>query len=103
VFARLEALQQEPTTVLRPQNLDQTRELGPEVANAAAVPAAGPGPAEIRLDQRYLERRILLVKTERGPEPGEPATDDADIGLPVTGQLPFTLAAEAVQRLLDPK
>jgi hypothetical protein len=49
------------------------------VAEAAVAPAR-PDAARPGLQQDDVDGRIALSERERGPEPGEAAADDADVG-----------------------
>jgi len=61
----------------------------------AAVAPARPPAALLGLEHDHLERRIALPQGERGPEPGESAADDRDVGLDVTLERWRGVAAEA--------
>ncbi len=58
----------------------QREELGRPRQQAAAVAPARTGAAEIALDDGDVERRVALLRLDGGPQPGEAATDDADVG-----------------------
>ena len=72
----------------RARKLDRTfaaekrHELGerrPVAVREAAVAAARTRPAGLRLDEHDVEARLALLDRERGPQAGEPTTDDADV------------------------
>ena len=52
----------------------------------AAVPAARPVRDGLRLEDDDAQRRVRVGQGDRGPQPGEPATDDDDIGRRVAGR-----------------
>jgi hypothetical protein len=49
------------------------------VAEAAVSPARA-GAARLGLEQEDIRRGVALAQSERRPEPGEAAADDADVG-----------------------
>ncbi len=80
----------------------QRQELRGPREQAAAVAAARAGAAQVGLDDRDVERGVLLLRLDRGPEPGEAAADDAHVGLRRTLQRGGEIAV-VEQRLFDPE
>jgi hypothetical protein len=50
----------------------------------AAVPATRPGAARLGLEDDRAQRRLPLLQSERSPETGETAPDDANVGGDIT-------------------
>ena len=80
----------------------QTRQHGPGRREEAAVGAAAAGADDVGLDERDAEVRVALAELVGGPEAGEPAADDADVGGHLAGQRRAQLAGVGVQRLFQP-
>ena len=68
----------------------------------AAVAAARPGAAAFRLEQDDVRRRVSLLDRERGPQAGEAAADDADVGVDGALERVGHVVAERGRRLLQP-
>src|SRR5439155_19962485 len=83
--------------------LDQGLELRPPGRAEAAVAAAGPAAADVRLDDDDVAARLELLGPKRRPEPGVAAADDAD----VRGLRPLKRGAGSRilggERLLEPE
>src|SRR4029077_20821953 len=65
--------------LLLTQHGEDRGERAPVAVDEAAVPAARPVPADLRLQDRDAQLRRLLAQRERRPEAGVPAADDCDI------------------------
>lgn len=92
----------EPDRLGFPEQAPQRQEFRGPREQAAAVAAARAGAAQVGFDDRDVERRVLLLRLDRGPEPGEAAADDADVGLRRTLQRGGEIAV-VEQRLFDPE
>ena len=75
---------------------------GPVAVQEAAVAAARPGAAAFRLEQDDVRRRVSLLDRERGPQAGEAAADDADVGVDGALERVGHVVAERGRRLLQP-
>ena len=73
-------------TALFPERRAQAREAGPRGREEAAVGAAAPGADDVRLDEDDVEIRVALVQLIGGPQAGEAAADDADVGGHLAGR-----------------
>ena len=67
-------------------DLLQGLELRPPAQHEAAVAPARAGAADVLLDQHHVRGGLQLLEPQRGPEAGEAAADDADIGCRVAFQ-----------------
>jgi hypothetical protein len=70
----------------------------------AAVPAARPPAAFVRLEHDDAQVRIALLQRERRPEARVAAADDRDVGIGIALQrrCRFRLTAFGGERLLEP-
>src|SRR2546423_3699926 len=82
--------------------LDQAVELVPPPAREAAVAAARAAAADVLLEHRDAEVGIPFREPVGGPEPGEAAADDDDIGHGVARQRRARLRMLARERLTQP-
>ena len=80
----------------------QARELRPRRREEAAVGAAAAGADDVGLDEHDAEARVALAQLVGGPEAGEAAADDADVGGRLAGQRRARRAGVGAQRLLQP-
>ena len=79
VLDPLDAGPEHAQRVLLAEHRDQGGQLAPPGADAAAAAAAGPGAAEIGLDDGDRHPGIQLAQADRRPQPGESAPDDGDV------------------------
>ena len=82
---------------------DQVLEVRPPGQREAAVAAAGAGAADVGLDQRDVGAGGAALELERGPQTGEAAADDADVGLGVALEARVLVRLAALERLLQPE
>ena len=68
----------------------------------AAVAAARAAAADVALDEHDVERRVVLLEPQRGPQARVAAADDADVGLLVALEARRVLLG-AAERLLQPQ
>ncbi len=73
--------------ILRSAEPEQLPEVCPPGQREAAVAAAGAGAADVRLHHGDVRARGDPLDLKRGPESGETAADDADVGLLVALEL----------------
>src|SRR5437868_2943415 len=85
-----------------PEHLAGAPDAGPVGVQEAAVAAARPGAAAFRLEQDDVRRRVSLLDRERGPQAGEAAADDADVGVDGAFERVGHVVAERGRRLLQP-
>jgi hypothetical protein len=77
---RLRRGERQAHRLLAAADLLQRPELGPPAEHEAAVATARPAAANVRLHEDDVERRVVLLEADRGPEAGVAAADDADVG-----------------------
>src|SRR5207249_2462167 len=91
----------EPQRLLAAAYLLERPELRPPAEDEAAVAAARAAAADVGLDDRDVQRRIVLLQAERGPETGIAAAHDADVGALLALEPGSVLSPG--QRLLEPE
>ena len=76
-------------------------ELRPQREDEAAVAPARTGAADVALQEDDVKRRLALLQCQGGPQAGQAASDDADVGPEVAVQRrPFP---GRIERLLKPQ
>ena len=92
----------EPQRLLGSDDVLELRELRPPGEHEAAVAAARTAAADVALDEHDVERRIVLLERDRGPEARVAAAHDAHVGLLVALEARRVLVG-AAERLLQPQ
>src|SRR6266536_6417723 len=91
----------EPNGLLRPADLLERRELVPPRKDEAPVAAARAAAADVRLEEHDVERGLVFLQPDRGPEPAVAAATHADVGTHVALEGRGGLLAG--KRILEPE
>ena len=98
---RLDRREREPHGLVGSADLLQRPELRPPAEHEATVPAARSSTAHVGLDEDDVQRWIVLLQSDRGPEAREAAADDADVGALLALESRRVLGSD--ERLLEPE
>src|SRR2546425_481219 len=99
--ASLDRRGREPHGLVGSADLLQRPELRPPAEHEATVPAARSSTAHVGLDEDDVQRWIVLLQSDRGPEAREAAADDADVGALLALESRRVLGSD--ERLLEPE
>ncbi|MNS92251.1 hypothetical protein D3C72_1263800 [compost metagenome] len=86
--------------LLHPEQAFEGEILGRPRQGTTAIAPTGPGTTDVGFDQHDVQRRVMFLEHQRGPQAGVATADNAHIAVGVSGQRRTCAGVFLIQRLL---